>query len=489
MKKLDEILNTIPMYRLVVYGLGALVALSGVLSLLGRLPFEPSHLLISLCVVLGASFVTEFTLSRLWGVPSNSESWLITALILFLIISPASSIAGVLAIGLAGGTAIASKYILAWKGKQLFNPAAFGASFLSLLALHPVTWWVGSAVFWPFTLLLGLIIVRKIRRFSLVGTFVVVAVVLRCGLLLGSTGSIDSSTLQSILFASPLIFLSTIMLTEPATMPSRFLRQIIFSAVIAVLYVMAWHIGPLYIYPEVALLVGNILAFVVSPKANGMLTLQEIQKISPQVYNYIFRPEQPFRFLPGQYMEWTLAGVPFDERGNRRTFTIASSPTEDTVQIGVKFYNPSSTYKAVLRAMQPGDTIHASHLAGNFTLPRGNKKLALFAGGIGITPFRSMVKYVQDTGQQRDIVLLYTVKDISELAYKEVFAEAAKVGVKAYAVTNKLTPEVVQQYIPDVADRLCYISGPHGMVEATKEGLQILGVVRRHIKTDHFSGY
>jgi ferredoxin-NADP reductase len=93
-------------------------------------------------------------------------------------------------------------------------------------------------------------------------------------------------------------------------------------------------------------------------------------------------PDRQFKFLPGQYMEWTLAGVPFDSRGNRRTLTIASSPTEREVHLGLKYYNPPSMYKYTFSKLKPGDWLYASQIAGNFTL-NGNerKKLAFIAGG------------------------------------------------------------------------------------------------------------
>jgi ferredoxin-NADP reductase len=350
-------------------------------------------------------------------------------------------------------------------------------------------------------LILGLAVVRKIRRFPLVLTFVVVAIVLQIALFVHGHQPLASS-MRSVLLASPFIFLSTIMLTEPATMPPRRNLQMIYGGIVAVFYVTAWAIGPFIIYPEVALLIGNIFAFLVSPKFRVRLQLKEIQQISDRVYSYVFQPDRRFNFLPGQYMEWTLAHVPYDSRGNRRTFTIASSPTESDVRLGVKFYEPASMYKASFHGMKPGDIVYASQLAGNFTL-HGNegKKLAFIAGGIGITPFRSMVKYMTDENITRDIVLLYVVSDAKEFAYTKELKAAASVGVKTIpvvtdlsykadgVVTAKLNSKLLSQYVPDFAERTFYISGPNLLVDATKGYLHQLGVRRTQIRTDHFSGY
>ena len=501
MNSIDKFLNNITMYRLAVYVLGMLAALSVVFAFMGRLPASPTGLVVSLGLVAASAYAADRAFARLFNAPANMESALITALILFLIVQPADSAATGLALVLAGAVSSASKFLLSYRGKHVFNPAAFAAALLSLTGLQATTWWVGSSVFWPFSLLLGLAVIRKTRRFSLFMVFIVVSTVLQLFVTTHAHQPFVANMKQAFT-ASPLIFLSTIMLTEPATMPPRRSQQAVFAALVAVFYVMAWRIGPLTIYPEVALLLGNMFAFAVSPKFKVRLQLKEIQKISGSVYNYVFRPERQFSFLPGQYMEWTLAGVPYDSRGNRRTFTIASSPTEQDVQVGLKYHEPASTYKAVFERLKPGDSVYASQLAGDFTL-QGNehKKLAFIAGGIGITPFRSMAKYITDKGISVDIVLLYVVSNPDEFAYAKQLKAARKMGVRTVpivtkigftspgVVSAKLNPELIARLVPDYAERLFYVSGPDAMVDAAKSFLRNLGVGGANIKTDHFSGY
>lgn len=501
MNLIDNVLNKITMYRLLVYVLGTLAALSIVFAFLGQLSSSPTALVVSLGLLVLAAYVTDRGFGRLFEIPTNTESSLITALILFLIVRPADTVLAGVVLVMAGAVSSASKFLVGWRGKHIFNPAAFAAAVLSLTGLQATTWWVGSSLFWPVTLVLGLAVVRKIRRFPLVITFVLVSAGLQLGLFVAA-GQPLLTNMQHVLIASPLIFLGTIMLTEPATMPPRRNLQIAFAALVAVLYVMAWKIGPLTIYPEVALLLGNVFAYVVSPKFRVRLQLTEVQKISDRVYNYVFQPDRPFKFLPGQYMEWTLAGVPYDSRGNRRTFTIASSPTEPTVQVGLKYYEPASMYKAMFAQLAPGDVVYASQLAGNFTLKGNeNKKLALIAGGIGITPFRSMIKYLTDLKQAVDIVLVYVVGDPGEFAYVQQINEARSVGVRTVpvvttagysapgAISAPLDAEVLARAIPDYGERTFYISGPNTMVHAAQGYLQDLGVAPTNVKTDYFSGY
>ncbi|MBW4061979.1 RnfABCDGE type electron transport complex subunit D [Candidatus Saccharibacteria bacterium] len=498
---INAVLNRITMYRLVVYVLSLLAAIGIGASMLGRLSASPTAMVVSLFLLLGSAFITDFSFSKLFDVPTNNQSWLITALILFLIVHPATSSASAVALILGGAISSASKFLLARNAKHFFNPAALAATILGLTGLQSTTWWIGSAIFWPFTLVLGLLVVRKIRRFPMVLSFVATAIVTQAlSFSLGQQAF--GSNMKAALISSPLIFLATIMLTEPATMPPRLNKQLVFGVFVGILYATAWQIGPLIIYPEVALLLGNVYAYLVSPKFRLRLELQEVQRISDRVYNYVFKPDQPFTFLPGQYMEWTLAGVPYDSRGNRRTFTIASSPTENTVQLGIKYYEPASSFKAAMAQLQPGDLLYASQLGGNFTLGKhDHQKLALIAGGIGVTPFRSMVKYLTDSGIQSDVVVLYVVSDPAELAYMTEFEAARQVGVTTIpiitqtgvsapgAITGKLSTNLLSSLIPDAVQRTFYISGPNVMVDATKAYLQDLGVATSSIKTDHFSGY
>lgn len=494
MKYIDDLLNKITMYRLVTYGLGVIAAAGVLLALAKKLPMEPAHLVAGGIAILAGAYIANKIFSRLWDVPTNSESWLISGLILFLILQPPAHGYQVLVLGLAGAVSSASKFILAWRGKHIFNPAALAAALFSLTGIGAVSWWVGSVWLWPLTFVIGLAVVRKIRRFPMWIAFITVAVVIQLVI-----AGHSPSALHSIFLSSPLIFLSTIMLVEPATMPPRLAQQISFAGIIAVLYATGWNIGALVVYPEVALLLGNIYAYAVSPKFRWRLVLKQVNKVSGRVSDFVFTPDRPMKFLPGQYMEWTLAGVPYDNRGNRRTFTVASSPTESEVRLGLKFYEPSSSYKQKLGSLRPGDVVYASQLAGNFTLKgHEGQKLVFVAGGIGITPFRSMVKYLSDTERQFDAVLFYLLSDPAEEAYGEEFAAAHNLGLRYLPISSRAEGNVravefnakfLAGQVPDYRERTFYVSGPHPMVESTRAVLRALGVPRRRIKTDHFSGY
>ncbi len=489
---IDNFLNRITMYRLVLYYLVVLILAAFVLSFFGVLPYDPSALAFSTILLLLVCWVTNWIFARTFKAETNIESVYITALILALIISPtmASNHVGVGFLIFASVWAMASKYIFAIGKKHIFNPAAFAVALTAVAINQPATWWVGGNLWlMPIVVIGGLLIVRKIRRFDLVWSFVVVAIVTT----LATSSSADYVTpLTQTLLHSSFFFLAFVMLTEPLTTPPNRWLRVCYGALVGFLFAPNIHIGNFYMTPEIALLAGNVFSYAVSPKGRYTLTLGKIEQVANDAYDFVFNPDRPFSFKPGQYLEWTLSHHYPDDRGNRRYFTIASAPTQSTVRLGVKFYDPSSTFKRALGSMVPGKTISVSHLAGGFTLPRNkDKKLIFIAGGIGITPFRSMIEYLLDTNQKRNIVLFYANKTPADIAYKPLLDRAqAELGVTVVYATGSLIDEaLIAREAPDYRERMFFISGPHSMVEAFQRTLRDMGVSRFKIKSDFFPGF
>ena len=300
-------------------------------------------------------------------------------------------------------------------------------------------------------------------------------------------------SLQSFQFAlGPALFFATIMLTEPITTPPTRRLQIIYGALAGFLLNVNFSVGNLAATPEFVLILTNIFSYSTSLKRKLILSLKEKRKLAKDVYEFVFIPDAKFSFRPGQYLEWTIAHKKTDSRGSRRFFTIASSPTEDHIKLGVKYNNPPSSFKNKLFGFENGDKILAGQLGGDFVLPRdSNRKLVFLAGGIGITPFRSMIKYLLDKRETRDIVLFYSAKSDDEIAYRDLFAEAqCKIGFRPkYVIGNLITEELIKNEVPDYIERDFYISGPEAMVNAFKKMLLRMGVSRFNITTDYFPGF
>jgi glycine betaine catabolism B len=511
MSIIDNLLNRVTMYRLVLYYLIALIAVGVVLSFAHVLGYDPYALLFSTAFILAVCSATNWVFARVTGVATNVESSAITGLILALIISPIGGYGDLWFLFWASVLAIASKYIINIRGKHLFNPAAFGVAVTYLVINQTASWWIGNPTMLPFVLLGGLLVTRKLRRFKLVWSFMAAAVVVTgLGALL--TGEALAQSFSTLLLYSPFFFFAFVMLTEPLTTPPTNGRRNLYGALVGVLFPPAFHLGAFYTTPEIALLIGNVFSWLVSPKSRLVLALQAKRQVSPVAWDFIFAPNRKLAFAPGQYMEWTLGHEAPDSRGNRRYFTLASAPTEPEVRLGVRFNDPSSTFKEALLELNPGDEIIAGQLAGDFTLPKDPKQpLVLIAGGIGITPFRSMLKYLLDQQQRRPITLFYGALTAQDFVYTDVFDQAAhKLGIRTVYIaekaaeagpgwapdavpagvrlTGRVNPKMIQTYAPRYKQALYYISGPSVMVDAVQHMLRQMGIPEGQIKTDFFAG-
>jgi glycine betaine catabolism B len=503
-KAVDNWLNRVTMYRLVLYFLIGLLGVAFVLSYARVLTFDPIALLFSVGFLLAVCGTTNWIFARAFGATTNSESGWISALILALIITPPQSAHDIWFLFWAGVLAMASKYIAAIGRKHLFNPVALAVAVTYLLANQSASWWVGSAPMLLWVLIGSLLIVRKLRRFDLVLSFLGMS--LATSLVLSAfSGDNPLAALQNIILYSPLIFFAAVILTEPLTTPPTRPLRAVYGVLVGFLFSPQVHFGPIYVTPELALLAGNVFSYLVSPKVALGLRLKRKIKLAPDVYDFIFARPPQMAFAPGQYMEWTLGHADTDSRGNRRYFTLASSPTEAELRVGVKFYKASSSFKKAMLAMDNKTEIVASQLAGDFVLPEDkNQKLVFLAGGIGVTPFRSMITYMLDTYERRPIVLFYANKTVDEILYRDVFDRAQRdLGIEVvYTLTNarnlpaswqgrvgRLSPKLIQAVVPDYQDCLFYISGPNAMVDSFKGVLRDLGIKSSRIKTDFFPGF
>jgi ferredoxin-NADP reductase len=147
----------------------------------------------------------------------------------------------------------------------------------------------------------------------------------------------------------------------------------------------------------------------------------------------------------------------------------------------------------------------ASQLAGDFVLPRNKRaKLAFMAGGIGITPFRSMVRALLDQNEMREITVLYSNRTAQEVVYADVLEEAReRLGIKTvYTLTDansvplswkgetgRVDAEMIAKTVPDYRERTFYLSGPRSLVVGFEEVLRGIGVPKSRIKTDFFPGF
>ena len=503
MQVINSLLNHITMYRLMLYFLILLVGVATVESALGILPYNPAEILFGVLYLAAICWLSNKILAAIFRVKTNPESAFITGLILSLIIGPANWIpafagmaSNLLFLPAAGALAMVSKYLIAWKGRHIFNPAAFGVVGTAILLQQGASWWIGSPSMFPVLFLGGLLILRKLRRFTEVIVFIISMILIRFILNPFLTLSVFSVPtlfeLTQYLVVSPIVFFAAIMLIEPQTSPLQSKYQILYAIIVAIFfYIFGNNLGVPYPL-ELALLGGNIFSYMVSKSFRQVMVLKEKKRLTEDVIAFLFEPSRKFQFKAGQFLEWTLAHPNPDNRGVRRFFTISSSPAEDFVMLTSKFYEKPSTYKQALQKLEPGDEIVISGLGGEFTMPSDkSKKLVFIAGGIGVTPFRSMVKWIIDNNEKRDVVILYSNKTEGDIVFKEIFEKGEKVGVSTiYVNTDKdgyIDAEMIRNQVSDYRERMFYIAGPESMVEAFEGMLKGMGVAG--IKKDYFPGY
>ncbi|MBN9156380.1 flavodoxin reductase [Microbacterium sp.] len=493
-------LGRLSMYRLTLYALIALAVVAVVESALGWIGVTPLDVVASLALLLVATFCTDAVAQALLRVPRRIESSLITALILLFVVQPGANPDQIGGIALAGVVASASKYVLVWRGRHLLNPAAVGATVLTLTTLGFSAWWVGTPALALPVVLLGLLVLWRTERVAVVLLFVAVyAAVSTARLSVQSAAAgiaVDpAGLLTTVLLQSPVLFLGAFMLTEPLTLPARRGQQLLVAAVVGVLAGWPLSLGVITLGQERALLVGNLLAAVLVARSGIRLSLVRRRALTPTVHELTFRTRRRFRFAPGQYLELQVPHRRPDARGTRREFSIVSAPAElPFVRIAYREAEPGSTFKRALGVVQADDVLTATGVWGDFVLPARDVPVLLLAAGIGVTPFVSQL----GAGDRTDCVLVLVASSAQECAYlDELAASGARIVVVTpdrpealpagteWAGGGRLDAALLRELVPDLARRHAYVSGPPRLLADLAPSLR----GARRVTTDAFAGY
>jgi len=223
------------------------------------------------------------------------------------------------------------------------------------------------------------------------------------------------------------------------------------------------------------------------------------QPEAANITTFFFKPEKPVHYTAGQFTELHIPDEHHDNRGTKRWFTLSSSPNDDFLTITTKFAKErSSSFKKKLFGLKPGTIVDLAEPMGDFVLPKLIQTPLIFvAGGIGVTPFHSMFRWLAQTNEQRPIRFIYGVTSEDEIIFQETF-EAAK--QHATIVVGKPSPawggergqidaDLVLGLEQPSEDTLIYISGPEEMVEALQKDLRAKGVKKEQLVGDFFPGY
>jgi glycine betaine catabolism B len=495
----DRLLGLMSMYKGILAGLMVIWLVALIFSFFDVLSFSPLAMVASLGVLAIAVYGMSLLFGLMFGVRAHTESSFITALILALIFTPTIELKSLIILGLVGIIAAASKFMLTFRGRHIFNPVALAAFVIGLTGLGFASWWVATPPLFPFILAVVVVSLYQTRRFYVAGLFLLIATPLVVSVLVLEGASISEGL--ALLLSWPLLFFAGVMLTEPLTLARQKWQQTIEVVVVAILFAVPFTFGIFEMSPALALLVGNLIAF--GFVRSGRITLKFNRKVSltPSSEEIRFTTDRPVHFMPGQYVEITIPHRRPDLRGTRRSFSVTSIPDNSVVTLGVKYYEPSSTFKKNLRLLEKGTVVQATMFAGDFLLPKDPKRPLLFvAGGIGITPFISYLRYLASINQKRNITLVYAVSSAAEIAYAPILKSS---GIKVLIVTKNTSTGIwpqgweflhesfvsknVLEVVKDISQRDCFVSGSPAMVRSVKSSLRQLGV--KHIKTDYFVGY
>ncbi|MBI2305214.1 MAG: oxidoreductase [Chloroflexi bacterium] len=204
------------------------------------------------------------------------------------------------------------------------------------------------------------------------------------------------------------------------------------------------------------------------------------------------------RYRAGQFF-WVTIKLNGEEGIHH--FSFSSSPTEKGYLEFTKRITQSA-YSQALAGMEAGAWARLEGPSGEFTLPRKPMKIAFLTGGIGITPQRSMLRYVADKNLPFDVVLLYGNSTGEEICFRQELEALAR-EVPSFRVEHILTSpppgwtghtgfinaDLVQKLIPDYRERLFYLSGPPRMVLALQNQLSSLEIPDSQVRRDSFTGY
>lgn len=500
MKYVEHILDRFTMYQVLTTVLSLYVVAAFGLNVFGVLLHGAAAFLLSLVVIMVTVCLAHYGLAKITRAPANIWSSVITGLIIFLIFTPTVELNGLLVLGLVAAVSIIGKYVVRYRNVHLINPVALAAVLAAVLGMAYASWWVGSVYLNLFILIGGILVTLKIRRIPMIlaGVLASVLMAIVFAVLRGDT---SDAFLSSLLLASPLWFFMTIMVTEPLSTPAGRGMQIFYGGFIGALSQIPFAVGPVFNSPELSLIIANLLVWPLSLRGRLTLTCLKVRQVAENTYEYVFRPSFRPSFVAGQYLEWALPHRSPDGRGTRRYFTVASSPTRLNLKLVVRTSPQGSTFKHALQQFDRQSIIHASQLAGDFVLPEdiAAYKYIFVAGGIGITPFLSHLEYCTDTKQPIDTHLFYCNKKIEDIAYADTLHNYSQLGVSTTHVladpppdwtgpSGYLTTQLVLETVPDVRERIIYLSGPPGMVSSYEKLFEQLGVPGGNIKTDYFPG-
>lgn len=216
------------------------------------------------------------------------------------------------------------------------------------------------------------------------------------------------------------------------------------------------------------------------------------------IITFYFKPEEELDYTAGQYIELYLPHPNEDDRGHKRWFTLSSSPLDEYLTITTKFSEPSSSFKQALLDLKTGDELKMLGPMGDFVLPKIVQTPLIFvAGGIGLTPFHSILKWLHQTGESRPIKFIYGVTNEDEIIFMDEFNEFKQhISIVVDHPSDswggergRISAELIMGISRPTKESMVFVSGPEPMVEAIGDDLIKHGLKRTQLVQDFFPNY
>ena len=231
-------------------------------------------------------------------------------------------------------------------------------------------------------------------------------------------------------------------------------------------------------------------------------TVAETREVAKGTLLVLFAVEDYPDYRPGAYfwVELPSRGDE-DEKGLRRHISLATSPTDAGV-VGLATRLRDTAFKRTLASLEVGDEVVVEEPKGSFLLPEDTDAEYVFvAGGIGITVFRSMLRYVADTGAPYRVTLVYSNRDRESSAFLDELEELERriPGLRVVLTmtdepgwdgeSRRLDADVLAELVGGLDGKTFLVAGPPPMAESVADSLRAAGVPEDRVLADKFSGY
>lgn len=210
------------------------------------------------------------------------------------------------------------------------------------------------------------------------------------------------------------------------------------------------------------------------------IKLLEKKVVAQDTMSFTFEKPAGYTFKPGQHTFWTLP------EGGSRKLSFASQPKERHLTVASRMF--ATPFKQALHDLNPGDVIKISKPLGDFVLNQKNHSPAVFlVGGIGITPFRSIINHELENGLTRKIYLFYSNHTSEHAAFLKELKDIKNPNFKLITIMTEIekiyiTHDLIVKHVSNLDDNLFYLAGPPPMVAALYKMLTDHKVSPKNIK-------